>query len=122
MTPEIQNYNTLAQHIQADQMCIPHAKIGHCRQWSRFVLDSLQNIDNISAEAREVEISPGLTHTFIKLTIHDHHRAYFADGVGTTKYPPYFGYEDEAPDHLQNSKPDMMINTYANIDNSTQNT
>jgi hypothetical protein len=85
------------------------ARPGLCRQWTKAALDFFEKIRlNISAEAREVEIEPSLQHTFIRIR---GERAYLCDGTGVLDFPPFFGFEDEAPEHLLNSHPDM-INSY----------
>lgn len=87
------------------------SRVGFCREWTRAVILFIkQKFPFIIAEAREVSISPNLQHTFIKLS-EDDKVSYLYDGVGTLKHKPYFGLESQAPEHLKNSRPDM-INKY----------
>lgn len=87
-------------------------RLGFCREWSLATLKFIRKFAEDSAyqlqiEAREVNISPLLSHTFIRL-IAGEERPYLMDGTGVEKHPPYFGYEDEAPEHLRNHKLDMI--------------
>ncbi len=84
------------------------SKRGHCRSWTKASIYALKAIfPQISVEAREVEIIEELRHTFLKIHLNDH-QTLLCDGVGVGKYPPYFGFEEDAPEHLRNSKPDVI--------------
>ena len=83
---------------------------GFCRDWVRKALVILDtNLDSKNVEVREVQIEPTVYHSFIKLLYNQN--SYFLDGTGFGKHGPYFGLEAEAPQHLLNSKRDM-INSY----------
>lgn len=83
---------------------------GLCRDWVRKALMILEdNLDKAKIEVREVQTEPTVYHSFIKLLYNEN--SYFLDGTGTGKHSPYFGLETDAPQHLQNSKRDM-INSY----------
>jgi|SRR3989344_3876128 len=90
--------------------------IGLCRVWSKHALDAIEvyatenDISIAEIEAREVEIEPNLYHTFVFLKL-DGDQPFLFDGTGLANKEPYFGYEEDAPDHLQNSHPDL-INHY----------
>ena len=92
-------------------------KLGLCRIWTGRVLDLVKGLDinelELTAEAREVQVEPGLHHTFVRITLGE--KSYLWDGIGTGKYGPYFGLEDQAPEHLKNSHLDM-INRVRNSD------
>jgi hypothetical protein len=97
--------------INLDKDVQSHTKLGFCREWTKAVILFVRKkFPTIKAEAREVDISPGLQHTFARL-IEEGEEPIICDGVGTVNHPPYFGLESEAPAHLQNSKSDM-INKY----------
>ena len=91
------------------------ARIGLCRDWSRRAMDAIeefaedQGIKVIRLEAREVEIESNLDHTFILVELEDD-KPFILDGTGLAQHAPYFGYEDEAPQHLRNSHLDMINN------------
>jgi CRISPR/Cas system-associated exonuclease Cas4 (RecB family) len=76
----------------------------------RMILFIKNKFPKVIVEAREVEITSSLQHTFIRI-VDENKESYLYDGVGTVEHKPYFGPENEAPRHLQNSKPDM-INKY----------
>lgn len=85
-------------------------RIGQCRIWSKAIMGMVKlNYPGAIVEAREVNLEPGLQHTFLRIIIDDQ-RPFIMDGVGTAKFPPFFGFEDEAPTHLQNSKSDIINN------------
>lgn len=88
-------------------------KIEFCRLWTIFALDLIRQIEpELKVEAVEVDIDPLLQHTFVKI---DGVRPFLCDGTGTLRHKPYFGFEDEAPEHLRNSRPDKMINAEIGI-------
>lgn len=88
------------------------ARVGFCRVWTGLALDEIEkwsttNKVEVIAEAREVNISHGLDHTFVRLEIGG--KTYFLDGTGVEKFPPYFGLASTAPSHLLNSHIDTWI-------------
>lgn len=85
--------------------------LGFCREWThRIMIFIRRKFPNVKVEAREVDITANLQHTFIRI-IDDEEEPYLYDGVGTARHKPFFGPESKAPEHLQNSKPDI-INRY----------
>lgn len=97
--------------VKTNESIRPFTRLGFCREWTRAVILYVRkSFPLIRAEAREVQITPNLQHTFVRLTSEDE-EPYLYDGVGTVKHKPYFGPASEAPEHLQNSKSDM-INKY----------
>ncbi len=108
-------YRKIYNNINEDPKVKENSFIGNCRIWSRQVLLLIhelnkQNGYKIKAEAREIKLDEFSYHTFIRIRL-DEEDFYLYDGIGTTKHCPYFGPEDDAPEHLRNSKPDM-INYY----------
>lgn len=94
-----------------DETIRSQTTLGFCREWTRRVISLIRiKFPNIKVEAREVDITPNLQHTFVRIT-DENEEPFLYDGVGTTKHKPYFGPEKEAPNHLQNSKSDI-INSY----------
>lgn len=91
---------------------------GHCREWSAEVLSYILKTNReraipMKAEAREVNIfGYSLSHTFIRL-IAKGYDPYIMDGTGVESHPVYFGMEESAPKHLQNSSLDMISNLFA---------
>ena len=75
-----------------------------------MILFVRRKFPSVKVEAREVDITPNLQHTFVRLTCVGSD-SIICDGVGTIGHEPYFGPESESPEHLQNSKSDM-INKY----------
>lgn len=96
--------------IYDDENIVSSSVVGFCREWTKRIIQFLKSkYPDIKVEAREVDITPNLQHTFPLISIDDD--KYIIDGVGTAKHPPYIGSENSAPKHLQNSKPDI-INKY----------
>lgn len=105
------DYNRIRSKIEANKMLYVASRLGFCREWTRVVMLYVRSqYPDVKVEAREVDITENLQHTFPMLTI-ENDEPYICDGVGTAKHSPYFGYESDAPQHLQNSRPDM-INRY----------
>lgn len=101
----------ISHEIESDKDVSVFTRIGFCREWTRAaILFVRSRFPTIKAEAREVEITPNLQHTFMRITENGGDPV-ICDGVGTINHPPYFGPESEAPKHLQNSKSDI-INRY----------
>lgn len=85
---------------------------GDCRTWTSEAIKKIKEYaritgENITVEAREVEIEPGLSHTFIRLILPEN-QPFILDGTGAGKYGPFFGPESDAPEHLRNSLDDML--------------
>lgn len=106
----VENIIGLVESFSRDPVLKSREKLGLCRIWTDRVLDLAKELklgeQGLIAEAREAQIEPGLFHTFIQLRIGD--ESYLWDGVGTAKYAPYFGSEDQAPVHLRNHTLDMI--------------
>src|SRR3972149_1691814 len=89
-------------NINNNPLTIETKKVGLCRISAGAVLDLFDNLENrpedLTVEAREVDLEHGLSHTFLKLEFAG--ETYYWDGVGTTKSEPYLGTEQEAPPHL----------------------
>ena len=88
---------------------------GYCRAWAanakRVVMQEVVLLGGISVEAREVDIDPWTTHSFLKITINNN--AYLMDGSGIDQERSgFYGLEEEAPQYLKDSRPDIMINHY----------
>jgi hypothetical protein len=103
--------NQIIDLIQNDERVKSFSKPGFCRSWTREAIRAIRNFPDVGVEAREVDIGPCLQHTFLRVTLPGV-RPLLLDGTGVGNKEPYFGYEDEAPKHLQNSHPDTMINSY----------
>lgn len=100
----------LLEEASKDQFLVDKTRVGLCRLWSEEVLRIVDFLQckgyQISGEAREVELDPGLYHTFLRInTINE---VYLWDGAGSGKHRPYFGLESEAPEHLKDSSLDMI--------------
>ena len=90
-------------------------RTGFCRAWSGNALRVIKTVAGekqfkLLVEAREVYLEPSFSHTFLRL-LADGQEAFIIDSIGTEKFPPFVGFENDAPDHLQNSRHDM-INYY----------
>lgn len=108
---EKNSYNKIAQDINSDEIIKELSKPGLCRKWTALAINFVKNnFPDVETEAREVEISPNLQHTFLQIR-KSNNDPYIFDGTGVEKHSPYSGYEKDVPIHLQNSKPDM-INKY----------
>lgn len=106
-------FRVISERVQQDPRVQKNTKRGLCRQWTKFARKAagetaiaMEGAPDIRSEAREVDISPSLSHTFLRLTING--RPFLMDGTGVEHYPPYFGPEETAPEHLQNSWSDMI--------------
>ncbi|HUC94545.1 MAG TPA: hypothetical protein VMR19_00875 [Candidatus Saccharimonadales bacterium] len=98
---------TIAEELQDNEALAKLCTHSLCRLWTRAVMLYLKKYPEIKTEAREVKINDSLDHTFLRITVGDQ-KPYFIDGMGVEKNPPYFGPEDEAPQHLLNSRPDTI--------------
>lgn len=97
--------------VESDKNAQSFIRLGFCREWTKAtILFIRKRFPTVKVEAREVNITPNLQHTFVRLT-EEGEDPVLCDGVGTISHAPYFGPESEAPKHLQNSKPDI-INKY----------
>ena len=94
--------------LSEDLVLEKRVKPGLCRIWTNRVLDLIDqlNEEGVVAEAREVQLEPGLYHTFVRINFGQ--ESYLWDGVGAGGYEPYFGPEDQAPEHLRNSNLDWI--------------
>ena len=105
-----ENIIALVQEFSDDPVLKSRSKLGLCRIWTGRVLELVKALrfekQELIVEAREVKLEPELYHTFIQLKVGE--KSYLWDGVGTAKYAPYFGPEDEAPEHLKNHSLDMI--------------
>ncbi|MFZ5366325.1 MAG: hypothetical protein ACOZBZ_03435 [Patescibacteria group bacterium] len=111
--------SSLPEYLSQNKSVSEACRKGFCRVWTSITINEIERLISeqnlpIKCEAREAEISPGLTHTFIRIIIRDEKNLLY-DGVGVENYPPYFGSEETAPPHLRNSKPDML-NFYRRIE------
>ena len=118
-------YSSIYKEIIEDPKVQAVSKLGNCRNWTRETILALRRIStinnlNLSVEARETDIEPSLSHTFVRFFI-DEEPVYIFDGTGVGFFDPYFGPENEAPEHLRNSRYDM-INYYLrnNANSSTR--
>jgi len=106
----IESINKVIQNFSKDPVLEKRNKPGLCRVWTDRVLDLVEGMEEdkqeLSAEAREVQVEPGLFHTFIILRMGN--KSYLWDGIGTGKHVPYFGPEEQAPEHLKNSRSDII--------------
>lgn len=101
----------IIEQVKSDEKLKSSERLGFCREWTKTVILFVRRkFPSVKVEAREVDITPNLQHTFVRLT-EKGQEPILCDGVGTVYHPPYFGPENEAPEHLQNSKSDM-INKY----------
>lgn len=103
--------NRAIKEVESNSNIQSFTKLGFCREWTKVaILFVRKKFPSIKAEAREVDITPNLQHTFTRI-YQEGEEPVICDGVGTLNHPPYFGPENEAPRHLQNSRSDM-INRY----------
>jgi len=107
---ETEDYIKKIREVEEDSTIKSVTKIGLCRRWAKMTMDKLrERFPEIAIEAREVDVSPNLQHTFLRIIIPGN-KPLLWDGVGTLKIRPFCGYEDEAPTYLQNSRSDMINN------------
>lgn len=86
---------------------------GMCRVWTGAALDEIgawaeENGVRVVAEAREVRLWSGIEHTFVRVEVAEWEPILF-DGTGVEGFPPFFGLEKAAPEHLRNSRVDTWI-------------
>lgn len=115
MDKEQKIYHMVFDFVEQKKRIEKETFVGNCRVWSKEVILAIREFNkqygvNILAEAREAEVEPFLFHTFVRLNIAQE-EFYLFDGIGTAKFSPYFGPEEDAPDHLKKNKPDI-INYY----------
>ena len=105
---ERDTYLSIADMLISCKEVKSQAKKGHCRTWTAKATEYIAaNFPEAQVEAREVHISSGMDHTFLRVIVPEE-RPYIFDGTGVEKFGPYFGYEDNAPPHLRSSHPDMI--------------
>lgn len=111
-------FSNLVTRLQEDASIKPVVKRGLCRVWTKLALRVIeefkqQNGLELQYDARETVLSGLKSHTFIRAVIGSDasSTAYILDGIGVEQHEPYFGPEDNSPDHLKNSKEDI-INIY----------
>jgi hypothetical protein len=103
-------YTPIIETLANDKVVKEMTKIGLCRRWTIAAMALIRtHYPEITAEAREVDLTPHLQHTFLKISIAGE-KPFFWDGVGTLKFQPFSGFEEDAPPHLQNSRSDMINN------------
>ena len=104
----IESLEKLRHDFSEDPILEKRTKPGNCRAWAGRVLNLVDQLNEqgLSAEAREVELEPYLFHTFVRLNFGQ--ESYLWDGVGAGGYEPYFGPEDQAPEHLRYSNLDWI--------------
>lgn len=102
----------IAQQLLVDNKLKNVARLGLCRIWTDRAMSKVEETTgrDVEMEAREVEIGIGLTHAFIRAMFNGE-EPFLYDGTGVGSHPPYFGPESQAPNHLLDSRPDM-INKY----------
>lgn len=104
----IQRKEDHPDELNADRRLSELGKPGLCRRWTIEAWRNLRDkFPYYKFEAREVDISEGLQHTFLLIKIPNSINL-ILDGTGVEKHAPFFGFEDEAPHHLQNSRLDMI--------------
>lgn len=111
MTKEPEIFHMIEETIKLHPNLDGLNKKGLCRVWTREAIGIIKELKSINhweieIEAREVEIEPGLDHTFLRIIVQGF-PAFILDGTGAGFYDPYFGPETEAS-HLQNSKIDWI--------------
>jgi hypothetical protein len=107
---ERSTYHSILEDINGLRNLQEINKIGQCRVCSKAIMEMVKlNFPQVLVEAREVNLEPDLQHTFLRITI-DNKKPFLIDEVGSAKYPPYAGYESEAPEQLQNSRADIINN------------
>lgn len=112
MGKEIEAFNRIKEQVVSDPQISEFAKPGFCRAWSALGIKRILSegvSDDLQPHVREVEIYSTLSHSFLRVTINGVN--FLLDGTGVNFHPPFFGPEDEAPDHLRNSTPDVHINS-----------
>lgn len=106
------NYQHIVDLLARTPSVTKLEQIGMCRLWTaeaiRHTLKFIRDYSlPVTAEAREVNINRSLSHTFLKLMA-DGDFPFLIDNVGVENFPPYIGYEHEAPPHLHNSHFDIL--------------
>lgn len=111
-------FDFLLAKIEADPKVAHNTIPGLCRIWTDAVMDVIEReaqtlTATILVEARETEVEPCYSHTFVQLSIsvNSDHQDYILDGVGASSKAPYIGIFEDAPMHLKRSFPDP-INLY----------
>lgn len=82
---------------------------GWCREWCLRMANLVDELtqEDMVLEIREVEVEPELWHSFLKILISE--ESWFYDGVGVGNHESYLGTENQAPDHLKNSRIDALL-------------
>ena len=114
-TKETKIFTRIVGEIQSNPAIMRYARPGWCRMWSALAKDLITVASlpdcNATIQALETDVLPGFSHTFLKVTINNT-ESYIMDGTGVEDHPPFFGPVQETPDHLKNSRVDIMLNSY----------
>jgi hypothetical protein len=107
----------LGEELFSNPKTVAVARIGSCRVWTKEAIEQVkafrsQNNLDLTCEAREIELEPGLEHTFLRVLAAGL-PPYDYDGTGTSSFGPYKGPEEQAT-HLQGSHFDM-IHSYQSV-------
>ena len=102
------NPNNIFEELKSNEKLSKLSTHGYCRSWAQEALILIRDkFPKLKAEAREIEVEEEFCHTFLKVIV-DERTSLILDGVGFGNKSPFFGYEDEAPVHLRNSRLDMI--------------
>lgn len=117
LNPENELFTGISQRVAEDPEVKKYTERGYCRAWSanakRVIMGSDLFPDAIQVEAREIDLDPWTSHSFLRVTIYDR-AVYLMDGIGVgEEAKPYFGPEEDSPEYLKGSRPDDMINCYS---------
>jgi hypothetical protein len=103
----------LCKLLDSSPIAAPFAKPGFGAEWTGHALTALDQFEpttfSFTAEAREVDLAHGITHTFLAIeVVCGFAEVYFIDGTGTAEFFGYKGPEATAPGHLQASRLDPI--------------
>lgn len=109
-------FTGISQQVGEDRDVQKYTQRGYCRAWSanaiRVIMESELFPECVQVEAREIDLDPWTSHTFLRATING--RKYAMDGIGIgEESQPYFGLEEDGPEYLKGSRPDDMVNRYS---------
>lgn len=105
------NIEILSSVIDADKETQKWSEPGWCRRWSDRLMDILEDsLLFYEVEAREIEISSELWHTFVRAETADG-EVYIFDNSRSKNRQPYIGPERNAPEYLNDSKRDNLLMT-----------
>jgi hypothetical protein len=108
----IEKLTSFNEILEKDSQIAAVTKIGFCRLWTRRAAELARDYfesNKWEVIARETIAKSSESHTFLRIrSLNDEQLSFFYDGVGTCRFGPYCGPENESPPHLKENRRDYF--------------